>query len=102
MEQTIQHSLTEYGILGIAVLVLGYVTYNQWKGLVKKNKELEAKIDTLQTDMKNYLERDRMLLLQAIDHNTEAFNSLKDIISKLLETSPRVNKKPKEDVKSSL
>lgn len=89
MEQTISHSLLEYGVLGVAVIVLGYVVYNQWKSIVKKNQELESKIGELQADMRRYLEHDRNELVKAMEHNTQAFLSLQETIVQLLQSSPR-------------
>jgi predicted Holliday junction resolvase-like endonuclease len=98
MEQQLTHSLLEYGILGIAVLVLGYVVYQQWKNIVRKNQELEAKITELQNDMRRYLEHDRNELVKAMEHNTQAFLSLQETIVQLLQSSPRGKGKQSETV----
>jgi DNA anti-recombination protein RmuC len=84
MEQQLTHSLFEYGILGIAVFILGYVVYGQWKSLVKKNTELESRINDLQTDMRKYLETDKSQLMEVINQNTQAFNQLQELMKEIV------------------
>ena len=84
MEQTISHSLLEYGILGIATVVLGYVVYSQWKNIVKKNVELDNRLTDLQTDMRKYLESDKIQLMEVIQHNTQAFNQLQELMKEIV------------------
>ena len=84
MEQQLTHSLFEYGILGIAVFVLGYVVYGQWKSLVKKNTELENRINDLQTDMRKYLETDKSQLMEVINQNTQAFKELQALMKEIV------------------
>jgi DNA anti-recombination protein RmuC len=84
MEQQLTHSLFEYGILGIAVFILGYVVYGQWKSVVKKNAELENRINDLQTDMRKYLENDKSQLMEVINQNTQAFNQLQELMKEIV------------------
>lgn len=84
MEQTISHSLLEYGILGIAVVVLSYVVYSQWKSIVRKNIELDTRLNDLQTDIRKYLENDKTQLMEMIQHNTQAFRELQGLMKELV------------------
>lgn len=79
VEQASQH-LFEYGILGILVLLLGWIMWNSYKRILEKNDELEKKVDTLQQEMISIVsdERDRMATL--VQKNTEAINELSKII----------------------
>lgn len=79
VEQASQH-LFEYGILGILVLLLGWIMWNSYKRILEKNDELEKKVDTLQQEMVSLVtdERDRMASL--VQKNTEAINELSKII----------------------
>ncbi len=79
VEQASQH-LFEYGILGILVLLLGWIMWNSYKRILEKNDELEKKVDTLQQEMISLVsdERDRMANL--VQKNTEAINELSKII----------------------
>lgn len=84
MEETISHSLLEYGVLGIAVVILGYVVYSQWKSIVRKNTELDARLNDLQTDMRKYLENDKIQLMEMIQHNTQAFRELQELMKEIV------------------
>lgn len=84
MEERISHSLLEYGILGIAVVVLSYVVYSQWKSIVRKNIELDTRLNDLQTDIRKYLENDKTQLMEMIQHNTQAFRELQGLMKELV------------------
>ena len=77
---SIQFGLMQYGILGILAFILGYFAWQQYLRLVKKNDELEAKVDRLQEDMMKLLveERDRLDVL--IRDNTAALQELQKMI----------------------
>jgi hypothetical protein len=79
VEQASQ-SFMEYGILGILVFIMGYILYNTYKRLVKKNDDLEKKIDLLQEEMINMLSSERDRMAQLVAKNTEALNELSRII----------------------
>ena len=74
----------QYGILGILAFILGYFAWQQYLRLVKKNDELEAKVDRLQEDMMKLLveERDRLDVL--IRDNTAALQELQKMIYKYM------------------
>ena len=77
---SIQFGLMQYGILGILAFLLGYFAWQQYLRLVKKNEELEAKVDKLQEDIMKLLieERDRLDVL--IRDNTAALQELQKMI----------------------
>lgn len=81
---SIQFGLMQYGILGILAFLLGYFAWQQYLRLVKKNEELEAKVDKLQEDIMKLLieERDRLDVL--IRDNTAALQELQKMIYKYM------------------
>jgi hypothetical protein len=74
------HSLMEYGILGILVLVLGYVMWTSYKRILMKNDELEKKVDALQQEMLDILSEERNRMADLVAKNTTALNELSRII----------------------
>ena len=72
--------LLQYGVLGLVAFILGYFAWMQYQRLVKKNDDLEAKVDKLQEEMMMLLveERDRLSLL--IRENTLALAELQKTI----------------------
>jgi hypothetical protein len=81
---SLQFGLMQYGILGILAFLLGYFAWQQYLRLVKKNEELEAKVDKLQEDIMKLLieERDRLDVL--IRDNTAALQELQKMIYKYM------------------
>ena len=82
---SLQFGLMQYGILGILAFLLGYFAWQQYLRLVKKNEELEAKVDKLQEDIMKLLieERDRLDVL--IRDNTAALQELQKMIYKYMD-----------------
>jgi hypothetical protein len=76
----VQGHLMEYGILGFVAFILGYFAWIQYKRLVKKNDDLEVKIDKLQTQMMGLLVEERDRLAQLIRDNTAALQELQKTI----------------------
>lgn len=76
----VQSQLMEYGILGFVAFILGYFAWIQYKRLVKKNDDLEVKIDKLQTQMMGLLVEERDRLAQLIRDNTAALQELQKTI----------------------
>lgn len=76
----VQSHLMEYGILGFVAFILGYFAWIQYKRLVKKNDDLEVKIDKLQTQMMGLLVEERDRLAQLIRDNTSALQELQKTI----------------------
>lgn len=76
----IQQALTEYGVLGILVLVLGYFAWNSYKKLVDRNDALEKKVDLLQVEVRQLLVEERDKMSKIVEENTKAINELRQII----------------------
>jgi len=74
----------QYGILGILAFILGYFAWQQYLRLVKKNDELEQKIDKLQQQMMDILVEERDRLDTLIRDNTTALTELQKTIYKYM------------------
>ena len=81
---SIGSAFMQYGILGVLAFLLGYFAWQQYLRLVKKNDQLEEKIDKLQEQMLKILvvERDRLDTL--IRDNTAALQELQKTIYKYM------------------
>jgi hypothetical protein len=81
MEQlVVQDYVLQYGVLGLVAFILTYFAWSQYKRLVKKNDDLELKVDKLQEEMVTHLVEERDKLAQLIRDNTEALTSLQRTI----------------------
>ena len=81
MEQIVfSDYVIQYGVLGIVAFTLAYVTLTQYKRLLKKNDELEAKVDKLQEEMIKLLAEERDRLSELIKENTAALQDLQKTI----------------------
>ena len=78
--ELVQSNLTQYGVLGLVVLVLGYFAWVQYQRLVTKNDLLEQKVDRLQEEMMQILVEERERLAQLIRENTQALTELQKTI----------------------
>lgn len=70
----------QYGILGLLAFILGYFAWMQYQRLVKKNDELELKVDKLQDEMMQLLVEERDRLAELIKENTQALKDLQNTI----------------------
>lgn len=70
----------QYGILGLLAFILGYFAWMQYQRLVKKNDELELKVDKLQDEMMQLLVEERDRLAELIKENTQALKDLQHTI----------------------
>lgn len=70
----------QYGILGLLAFILGYFAWTQYQRLVKKNDELESKVDKLQEEMMQLLIEERDRLAELIKENTQALKDLQNTI----------------------
>jgi hypothetical protein len=80
----IQDYTLQYGVLGILAFVLGYFAYIQYKRLVKKNDDLEQKVDRLQEEMMSILIEERDRLAELIKENSNALKELQQTILKYM------------------
>ncbi len=65
--------LTQYGVLGFAVLALGYLCWMFLNKLLKSEEELKAKVEELEGDYRDDLEK-------KLDESTESSKSLKETV----------------------
>jgi uncharacterized protein YpmS len=76
--------LLQYGVLGLLAFILGYFAWMQYQRLVKKNDQLELKVDKLQDEMMQLLVEERDRLAELIKDNTEALRELQKTILKYM------------------
>jgi len=81
---SISSAFMQYGILGVLAFLLGYFAWQQYLRLVKKNDELEEKIDKLQQQMMQLLVEERDRLDTLIRDNTAALTDLQKTIYKYM------------------
>lgn len=81
---SIQNTALQYGVLGIMAFMLSYFAYNQFTRLVKKNEQLEEKVDSLQKDMMKLIVEEKERLSMLVNENTKALNELRSTIIKYL------------------
>lgn len=74
----------QYGILGVLAFLLGYFAWQQFLRLVKKNEQLEDKIDKLQEQMLKIIVEERDRLDTLIRDNTAALQELQKTIYKYM------------------
>lgn len=85
---SIQNTALQYGVLGIMAFMLSYFAYNQFNRLVKKNEQLEEKVESLQKQMMQLIVEEKERLNTLVNENTKALNELRTTIIKyLLETT---------------
>jgi predicted PurR-regulated permease PerM len=81
---SIGSAFMQYGILGVLAFLLGYFAWQQYLRLVKKNDQLEEKIDKLQEQMLKILVEERDRLDALIRDNTAALQELQKTIYKYM------------------
>jgi hypothetical protein len=79
-----QDVMLQYGVLGVLSVCLGYFAYNQYTRLLKKNDDLEKKVDKLQNEMMTLLVEERERMSQLVKENTQALISLQNLIYQTL------------------
>lgn len=78
-----ENMLYQYGILGVVTVILGRLMYQQYQSLIKKNIELEKRIDDLQIEIRDYLIHDREESNKIMERNAIAFENLMQTIKNL-------------------
>jgi hypothetical protein len=78
-----ENALMQYGILGVITIALSRLMYQQYQGLIEKNKELEKRIDDLQLELREYLMHDREESNKIMERNTIAFENLMHTLNEL-------------------
>ena len=80
----IREYFLQYGVLGLLAFLLGYFAWTQYQRLVKKNDELESKVDRLQEEMMQLLIEERDRMAELIKENTQALKDLQNTILKYI------------------
>jgi hypothetical protein len=65
--------LTQYGVLGFAVLALGYLCWMFLNKLLKSEEDLKAKVEELEGDYRDDLEK-------KLEESTQSSKSLRETI----------------------
>ncbi len=65
--------LTQYGVLGFAVLALGYLCWMFLNKLLKSEEDLKARVEELEGDYRDELEK-------KLEESTESSKSLKETV----------------------
>lgn len=65
--------LTQYGVLGFAVLALGYLCWMFLNKLLKSEEDLKEKVEELEGDYRDELEK-------KLEESTESSKSLKETV----------------------
>ena len=65
--------LTQYGVLGFAVLALGYISWMFLNKLIKSEEDYRAKVEELEGEYREDLEK-------KLDESTESSKSLKETV----------------------
>ena len=81
IEKGLESLMSEYGLLGILVALLGYVVYKLYKKQEDNQIEMESELKELRDKFEKYIEEDRATMLSTINNNTQAFKDLHSIIS---------------------
>ena len=76
----IQSMSLQYGVVGALALILGYFAWNQYMRLLKKNDELEQKIDRLQDEMMGLIVEQKDQLVELVQANTAALKDLQKLV----------------------
>jgi hypothetical protein len=66
-------TLTQYGVLGFAVLALGYLVWHFLQKLMKSEEELKNRVEELENEFRGDLEK-------KLEESTENSKSLKETI----------------------
>lgn len=85
---TVDTAFTQYGVIGVVALLLGYFAWGSYNRLLKKNDALERKVDALQEEMTSLLLEERDRMAKIVEENTRAINDLRSIV---VNTLIRVN-----------
>lgn len=72
--------LTNYGVLGIVTLALGYFVWQVWKRQVRSEDALKTQVSELQQELRSYIKNDQSELKKSLDNNTEALTELRELI----------------------
>jgi hypothetical protein len=86
--------LTNYGVLGIITLALGYFVWQVWKRQVRSEDALKTQVSELQQELRSYIKHDQSELKKSLDNNTGALNELRELFlsSMINQTAQKVKR----------
>lgn len=84
MQFGIFETLTQYGVLGFAVLALGYVCWHFLNKLMKSEEDYRIRLEELEDEVRDDLKKELKKSTTAIKENSESSKSLKETIMMLL------------------
>jgi hypothetical protein len=87
--ETVESSFLQYGVVGALALILGYFAWNQYNRLIKKNDELEKKVDALQDEMMGLIVEQKDQLVDLVKANTEALRDLQKLVLEYVIRGPQ-------------
>ena len=79
-------TLTQYGVLGLAVLGLGYLCWHFLNKLMKSEDDYRTRLEELQDEVRTNIKQELNKSTSTITENSESSKSLKEIIMALLST----------------
>ena len=80
IHESVQNLPMQYGVIGLVSVILGYFAWNQYTRLLKKNEELEEKVDHLQNEMMGLIIEQKDQLVELVNSNTEALKDLHKLV----------------------
>lgn len=86
MSVGIFETLTQYGVLGLAVLGLGYLCWHFLNKLMKSEDDYRTRLEELQDEVRTNIKQELKKSTSTIKENAESSKSLKEIIMALLST----------------
>lgn len=87
--QNVENSFLQYGVVGALAVILGYFAWNQYNRLLKKNDELEKKVDALQDEMMGLIVEQKDQLVDLVKANTEALRDLQKLVLEYVIRGPQ-------------
>jgi hypothetical protein len=87
--ETVESSFLQYGVVGALALILGYFAWNQYNRLLRKNDELEKKVDALQDEMLGLIVEQKDQLVDLVKANTEALRDLQKLVLEYVIRGPQ-------------
>jgi hypothetical protein len=79
-------TLTQYGVLGLAVLGLGYLCWHFLNKLMKSEDDYRTRLEELQDEVRTNIKQELKKSTSTIKENSESSKSLREIIMALLST----------------
>jgi hypothetical protein len=79
-------TLTQYGVLGLAVLGLGYLCWHFLNKLMKSEEDYRSRLEDLEDEVRTNIKQELKKSTNTIKENTDSSKNLKEIIMALLST----------------